>query len=212
MKIKALNTSELDIAHEVLNIGLTKSGDSLSFFTKQKVFLQSIDFDTNNLSQIEPLISKKHANDITLLTTELKGELRGNCFLIFEQQEVEELLNVALPKSILEKPEMKLEMGEAILKELDNIVSASMITQLSNLLDCQVYGDVPQLDIVKADQLQSVILDKSKFEYLFCFKTEFRVQNLELKPSFIWGLDARFLDGIKNIAKNGRELIDKYNA
>lgn len=212
MEIKELNTSELDVAHEVLNIGLTKSGDSLSYFTKQKVFIQSIDFDKNNLSQIEPLIQNIQKGELTLLTTELKGELKGNCFLIFEEKEVEELLNVALPKSILDKPKMKLEMGEAILKELDNIVSASMITQLSNLLNCHVYGDVPQLDIIKTEHLHSVITDKTKFEYLFCFKTDFKVQNLELKPTFIWGLDARFLDGIKRIAKNDRELLENYKA
>lgn len=207
-----LNNIELDVAREILNIGLSKSADSLSFFIQNKVFVKTFDLYLGDESTLESYLEVNHDKQLSVLTTELKGELTGDCFLIFDEDEVEELLNVSLPASILEDTEKKKEMGKAILLELDNIVAASVITQFSNILECHVYGDVPNLEVVAPSNLSSLIKKKANLDYYLCFKVDFHTDNLDLKPKFIWGLGEKFLSGVKVIAEDGMETLDKFKA
>lgn len=207
-----LNNIELDVAREILNIGLSKSADSLSFFIKDQVFVKTFDLYLGDADTLESYLEVDHDKELSILTTELKGELTGDCFLIFDENEVEELLKVSLPASILDNPDQKAEMGKAILLELDNIVAASVITQFSNILDCRVYGDVPNLEVVASDELATIIKQKANLDYYLCFKVDFHTNELDLKPKFIWGLGEKFLEGVKEIALEGTDSLEKYKA
>ena len=140
------------------------------------------------------------------------GELKGECFLVFNEHEVEQLLQVSLPASILENPDAKAEMCEAILLELDNIVAASVITQLSNILKYSVYGNVPQLNVMESIEISSFFKRKEGFKNLFCFKADFITENVSLQPTFIWGLDDKFIKGVKAVANEGTEMLNKYKS
>lgn len=209
--MEKFNEIELDIAKEILNIGLSKSADSLSFFTKDKVLINTFDIYSSEVDNIKTLSSNFDKEDTYVLSTELKGELTGECFLIFNKSEVEELLKAMLPASILENQAQKEEMGNAILLELDNIVSAAVITQFSNILQCSSYGNVPRLDVIEPKGLETFL--KSRIideDHLVCFKAEFITENVKLQPEFIWGLNERFVEGVKSIASDGGEVLSAY--
>lgn len=208
--MKEFNELELDIAKEILNIGLSKSADSLSFFTKDKVLINTFDLYSSEAENLKILAANFGIEDTYVLSTELKGELTGECFLIFRTNEVEELLKATLPQSVLAVPQQKKEMGEAILLELDNIVAASVITQFANILQCSSYGNVPRLDIVPPSELETFLSKRIGDNHVVCFKAEFITENVKLQPEFIWGLNDRFVEGVKAIAEEGGEVLAAY--
>jgi hypothetical protein len=76
-----INPNELNAAKEIVNAGLLKAAESLSFFMKEKITLDDMDFSFNKASNPADFTSKKGDN-IHLLLTEIIGELKGVCCLI----------------------------------------------------------------------------------------------------------------------------------
>ena len=62
---------ELDIAKELINIGLGKAADSMAFFTKNKVFIRGIDIEVKTKDSIANLTQKGRDKSLSILTTEI---------------------------------------------------------------------------------------------------------------------------------------------
>lgn len=200
--MEELNNIETDVAKEIINIGLSKAADSLSFFSQQKVIIRSSELILKNTSEAKDL-SKKEGDNIYVLTTDIVGELSGVCYLIFNEQEVNKLLKISLPASILEDEEQKMVMSDAILKEADNIISASVITQFSNLLNFKIHGGVPQMDIMEEDKVLAFMLSRaSESEYFLQISAQFHAEEVDFSPEFVWFLDKKFVEGIKKFVKD----------
>jgi len=203
-----LNHIETDVAKEIINIGLGKAADSLSFFSQQKVIIRSSELVLKDTSEITTL-SKKEGDNIHVLTTDIIGELTGVCFLIFNEKEVDKLLSISLPPAMLDDPEQKALMSDAILKEADNIISASVITQFSNLLDFNIHGSVPEMDIMSEDKILPFLLARAgDNKYYLQISAQFHTEEVDFSPEFIWFLDTTFIDGIKKFVKD-KSYLDK---
>ena len=202
------NHIEQDVAKEVINIGLSKAADSLSFFTQNKVIIRSSELIFKNISEAKEL-SKKVGDNIYVLTTDIIGELKGVCYLIFNEQEVDKLLKISLPATILEDKEKKMEMSDAILKEADNIISASVITQFSNLLQFKMHGGVPYMDIMSEKKVTPFLLSRAgDSEYFLQISAKFHTEEVDFTPEFVWFLDSKFIDGVKNFVQD-KSYLDK---
>jgi len=207
------NHIELDVAKEVINIGLSKAADALSFFTQQKVIIRNSELILKNISEAKEL-SNKIGDKIYVLTTDIIGELEGVCYLIFNEQEVEKLLKISLPATILEDEKQKSEMADAILKEADNIITASVVTQFSNLLKFNIHGGVPYLDILSKDKVPNFLLSRaSGSEYFLQISAQFHTEVVDFSPEFVWFLDSKFIEGIKTFVKDESylEKLSKFN-
>ncbi len=203
-----LNNIETDVAKEIINIGLSKAADSLSFFSQQKVIIRSSELILKNIDEAKDL-SKKTGNNIHVLTTDIVGELSGVCYLIFNEKEVNKLLKISLPTSILEDEEQKLVMSDAILKEADNIISASVITQFSNLLKFNIHGGIPELNIMSEEKVMPFLLSRATdSKYYLQISAQFHTEEVDFSPEFVWFLDAKFIEGIKQFVK-GKTYLDK---
>lgn len=128
--------------------------------------------------------------DLVVLTTQIIGTISGKSFLILSDEESKEIF-----KSLKSGNEY---LQEAFLMEIDNIISASVISELSNALRIEVYGDVPNLarihsrdlqdfmnDEIKKDDPSSMILSNATFH----FEKGDRVH-----PQFIWKLSSKVFD------------------
>ena len=209
--MEELNNIEADVAKEIINIGLSKAADSLSFFSQQKVIIRSSELILKNTSEAKKL-SNKAGNKIYVLTTDIVGELAGVCYLIFNEQEVNKLLKISLPASILEDEEQKMVMSDAILKEADNIISASVITQFSNLLNFKIHGGVPQMDVMEEEKVLSFMLSRaSESEYFLQISAQFHTEEVDFSPEFVWFLDNKFIQGIKQFVKD-QSYLEKLKA
>ncbi len=198
--MKDLTPNEIDVAKRIISAGLVKSAESLSFFMNETITLK--DFDAEKHLDNPPLeLGKKDENNIHLLTTKVIGEMKGICCLIFSEEEADHLRKAALPQEILDSPEMMEEMSDGIMLEVDNIISASVITQFSNLLKVKIHGGVPNLKKVTSQEMEDFISGEVNQElYLISFKTSFESSKVQFNPEFVWLFDNTFIESIKSYA------------
>ncbi len=195
--MKKLDTNELLIAQGLVKRGLLKAAESLSFFMKEDLEINDLNF------KIDENITwpNKTGENIHLLTTEVMGELPGVCYLVFSECEANKLREITLSVEIRNNPELVAEMNDAIMLEVDNIISASVITEFSNILKKKIYGNVPRLELVNENGLKSLLNEKmSKDMYSINFKAQFISSNINFSPEFVWLFDYKFLDSIKSLA------------
>lgn len=201
-----LSDFELSTSKEIVNIGLAKAADSLSFFMHEKILIRSVDFEIVEVNDSN-FFTKDDGKENYILTTEVIGELQGVCYLIFTKEEADRIFKISLPESITSSEESMKEMGPAILLEIDNIVSASVITQFSNLLNYKVYGGVPGLSEKTLTAFKGDILEQTcNGNCLINFKAEFVASGQNFNPQFIWLLNEKFFDGVKDFLKNSENL------
>lgn len=199
---------EEDLAKEIINIGLAKAADSLSFFTHEKVFIRSMDLHFQKLSDLDPLTHKK-GDDTHVLITEIRGEMLGVCFLIFNKEEAESLCDISLPESVKKDSEKKKMMSEATLKEVDNIITAAVVTQFSNLLGVDIHGYVPILEVIHADKVKEAVFSHAKeLDYVLNFTATFVSDHIDVAPEFLWILDTEFVDRVRHIIQD-EEVMKK---
>jgi len=196
--METFNQKEMQAARNIISAGLVKAAESLSFFMNETITLNEFDKEESlSVNAIE--IEKKNQSNIHLMITKVIGELNGVCCLIFSEEEADQLRNTALPPEVLNSPEMMAEMSDGIMLEVDNIISASVITQFSNLLKVKIYGGVPALRKVDSTELEKYLQEEINNEmYLVSFKTKFKSSHVSFAPEFIWLFDNTFVESIKN--------------
>lgn len=135
---------------------------------------------TAALASFDPF-KKDHFHFV--VTTELFGDLRGKSYLMLSHDDLE-----VLSRHLgLKNPTLKTEF----LKELDNILSAAVITKLSNELMAKVYGDIPILLKDVTNLTEMIISDFSSHSsqsFLSAVYLEIK-QQPAVNPLFLWVID-----------------------
>jgi len=175
----------------VMNEGFAKAASSFSKLINCAVKIsntQSVlvrhDSDFSYISQEQ--------GDLYVLTTQIIGDISGKSFLILSQEESQEIFKAIKSKS--SNPEL----NEAFLLEIDNIISASVISEVSNMIGMEIYGDVPHLIKIHSQELQNYlskeISNDDPSSIIFC-NTIFQFDSREkVHPQFVWKLSSRIFD------------------
>lgn len=203
-----ITNTELTSARKIVNKGLLKAAESLSFFMKEKISLAELDYSFNKQSNPADFTTKKGDN-IHLLITEVIGELKGVCCLIFSNEEADKLRSSALSPEMTSNPDIMAEMSDGILLEVDNIISASVITQFSNILKHKIYGGVPNLKKLNSEQINQYI--KSKLEddmFVISFNTHFVSDSIDFSPQFLWLFDSSFGNSIRKYTEDEANIAN----
>lgn len=202
--MKNLTEREFIIAKEIIHSGLVSAAKQLSFFMKETVEVMEID-----LNQVEnPLQASlggvaSQEDDLYLLTTDIIGELGGCCFLILTQDQADSLRSRALPPNIIQNPSFYNEMKDAILLEVDNIITASVITQFANHLQRSLHGSVPRMELASKTETEQLISEQAnKNIHIIEFYAKFYSSSIDFKPLFVWYLDPHFVACIKEYASS----------
>lgn len=207
-----LNNIELFAAKSIINQGLSKAAESLSFFMKEEIRFKELSFSINKLNSNIDFTSKAGEN-IHLLITNVIGDLKGVCCLIFSEEEADKLRQTALPREIIENPALMAEMSDAIMLEVDNIISASVITQFSNILNHKIHGGVPELKKLNFEEVNDYATTNFMQDlYIINFNTQFESSQLNFSPEFIWLFDNTFLESIKSFALDYKNISKLENA
>lgn len=184
------NSRERFIAN-VMNAGLERAAESFSKLVGGNVRVT----DTScvvlpvqgDLSGVD-----EESGDLIVLTTQVIGRISGKSFLVFSEREMEEIFRTLGSKNRV--------LEEAFLLEIDNIISASVIADLSNALGIEVYGDVPQLVHIHAHALRGFIrteVAREDSSHMFCSKSTFHFdQSKDVHPQFIWKINSKVFDVI----------------
>lgn len=195
-----LNDSELKVATKLIFDGLSMAKSSMEMILQSPISIEQVDYLN---AELETDRFGGNDKEVHLIKTELMGELKGTSHLIFSETEVAKLYQACLPEKIVndnsnESTIMKL----GFLTEIDNMVSAAVITEFSNFLGVEIYGNVPSLKVLKTSELNDFITkEASEFESIIHFKAVFQAKELDICPDFIWVFHDKFVDKIKDLVK-----------
>jgi chemotaxis protein CheY-P-specific phosphatase CheC len=208
--MKAFSEFELEVTKELLNIALANAADSFSKMANERVLFKGYDLTLLEKSGLETLLTEVEDKGLYVLTTEIKGKLTGICYLVFDTKDAEGVFPIFAPNNASIEEGGKLsEFQEAILLEVDNILSAAMVTQLSNFLDLFVYGDVPNLKCLNKEQLVEILRNDHDmyYEVALNLKAKLETSKSNVSPIFIWFFKNDFVDAVKNVVEIKKEGV-----
>ena len=180
---------------QALNAGLVKATHAFSIMTGSPVKMNPAVLA--NLSSEENFSGEKEPGAILyVLTTQLIGEVNGKSYLVMTEKECNALVRALHKNQLPEEDSLK----EAFLLELDNIISASVISALSDALKIEIYGDVPQVKKMPSAALRNFIStdkDPKETASMLVTRTLFTLDKIqEVSPLFIWKLSPSILEAV----------------
>jgi chemotaxis protein CheY-P-specific phosphatase CheC len=175
----------------VMNRGFEKAATSFSRIIQASITVSA----DAALMRNHPSLSYGDASgDLYVLTTQIIGDVSGKSFLILSNKECQEIFRALNGKVANEK------FQEAFLLEIDNIISASVISELANALNAEIYGDVPKLTRIAVRELSRLVetemLNDGHSNLIYC-NTSFLLNSVETKPHFIWKLSDEIFEMIQ---------------
>lgn len=178
---KALNKVNL-----VLNAALSHSASVFSKFLSRNV-----KFSISGINDSINPLTKVACSSLKVAVSDLKGDLKGRSYLVLNQQDCKNLFETCLPLDFQNNEEMQ----DAILMELDNILTAAVVTNLSDVLKINSYAYVPALSVMASSKLtEHIENDHRNHCFLVTIKTSFEVDNVALNPLFIWAFELKLID------------------
>lgn len=194
-----LNASEIEAATNLLNGGLNMAKTSMEQILQSPIDLKKIDYGSE--SHELPHYETSKDGKLHMIKTELKGQLTGSCFLIFSSAEVDKIHQACLPEEVFtDDSEEGQMMKTAFLKEMDNMVAAAVVTEISNILDLELFGDVPSAYLMDAEEVNGYLTDESQvYRSVIHFKALFHGKELDISPDFVWMFSEKFVAKIKDL-------------
>ena len=195
-----LNT---DILHELLNIGFAHAADALSMILFEGVLMQQLDFS----GDVSKMRASNPEGNMIVLKTSLMGDLSGVSYLYFSEQQAKMIFDRCLPPWDGTNKEARVEMEKAILLEIDNMVAASVVTKLSNLLGVTLYGDVPHISVYTSSDFDTFLKqEQDKYPALsaYSFFRPLKLQNFQ--PGFTWFFGKDFTDKVAELANSEKHM------
>ena len=197
-----LFTKDLDKLEKLISLGYENSLKSLSTIVQQVAQIKIEPLEIWDVTQKRTFVKSKSEN-ISVLRTNIKGEIEGRSYLLLDDVEVD-----ALVKHCKAPTNLK----EAFLLELDNMLAAAVTTVFSNYCQLKIYGDVPEFTEVVGDQLMNFIVkdleELNDFDGIcLVAETHFVFEgNLEIKPQFLWFLPEQFVKAVHE-----KVSLEKFN-
>lgn len=189
-----VNHQSLVKAKAVFENGYNNAVVSFAQFVQTKTYYNNFHtglhvLEGNDILGMDPI---EKGNSALLITTEVFGEVFGKSYLLLNADEFGWVAG-AVP----DHPGSDIDLREEFLKELDNIISASVVTKLSNEFNLKIYGDIPILIRPFGGDLRNVIYDDfhttSDCVYVNCM--HFSLDKYPgAKPFFIWVMDKKMFN------------------
>ncbi|GAA4846323.1 hypothetical protein [Algivirga pacifica] len=150
MNIEETLSLEEQVLQEVSIVMVEHMGKAIGQLLNDEVFVAKQRFiktDREGISWDIP------TEEITVLNTEVVGDIQIQTYILLKEEYKEELCDALLPDHMKGQPDLR----EGMLLEMDNIAIAAMVTKVANLLQCNIFGHVPSLEVWTVDKQQSVL-------------------------------------------------------
>lgn len=199
--MNALTCQEQQMIQNLLDTGYAHAARAFSALVNQPVSFETISFGISSMGSIAPLNDQEER--LTLILTDILGELDGRSYLVLTEAECSAIQKACLPTG---NSHRQTAMNEALLKEIDNILSAAMITKLSEALGVHIYGGVPQLFTLPPEASREKIregLFPVDQGYQLVISARFLFERSpSVQPQFLWKLPAAFLDHVQGYLRS----------
>jgi hypothetical protein len=195
-----MNGQKIDFEKRLANAfdaGFANATRSLALLTRNRVVYHGFHSEVcrlNNLHLTHDIYKRHNEGSRVLLTTDIFGDLSGKSYLFLSSSDYT-LLTHSIPNSAF-----SVNLREEFLKELDNILSAAVITKISNELNKRMFGNIPIMVGETKSRLENIIkydfLEQAEQLYInsvsFSFESHTNVQ-----PLFLWAIDySRVMTGL----------------
>lgn len=174
--------------------GYTNASVSLTQLTKCKAGFNNFQHGSVKLGNdfLQSEVFSKFSGSHTLLTTDIFGDVSGKSYLFIPDCAVE-ILTSTIPSAC----NASIDFKEEFIKELNNILSAAVLTKLSNNLSKKMFGDVPELIGKISCHPNDIIHDDfgEDMDEVYLNSIYFLLEDhAGVYPLFVWVLDKSTLD------------------
>ncbi len=197
----SLDSFTLQKVKNLYIMSFMSSSDSFSKFLKTPVFSDVPKVFVSDLTEESTSVFNPKKERLVVLAADIIGTVSSKSYLVLPESQAQLLADVC-SKTMGITGMDKME----ILKEIDNIIVASVITCVSNHTKLKIYGGIPRVLEMSHDNLHSVVdeelhsldFDVNDFDYYICAKTQFLLpQYPSIKPMFLWVYPEEFVSKMK---------------
>lgn len=197
-KIDGLNPYEFEIIQEMVEEAISKAVKSMELMLKIRVKAEHVDFGKGPLAYI-PEFDSLGRFKVHLVKVAFKGDIKGTFYFIINGHEVDLINQVCLPEKISSdtRSENKM-MMHGFMSEIENMIAAQSIREISEFLGVQLLGEVPEVNIMQGVKVNEYLEQENELN-----KTAFYVRAVlsgvvvNISPYFIWMLDEDFLNRLR---------------
>jgi len=180
-----LNSHQLDILTEVVNIGVGKSAGILNKILQKRVLLSIPSLQLLTDEELANNYGEHSRNRYSSVSMPFKGELQGISELIFPTHSVQRVIDLVINESAVSE-NLDL-LRSSTLSEIGNIILNSLIGTLANLLKTRLHYSVP----VYNEGTQSDLLDQyvATNTVIVLAHTNFRIKDIDIVGKFLLYLE-----------------------
>lgn len=168
MDYLSLSMIQLDALKEVSNIGVGNAATALSMLLNKKV---DMSVPSVNVVKLEDIVEATGENEVAGTVVRVLGDIAGNILLVFEEDTVKKIIG----RLIGSEEGVDSEMGQSVLCEIANIISASYMNSIAQLTNLEIAPSVPAVayDMLGAILTTTFIESNQYDEYILDIETIF---------------------------------------
>ncbi|WP_293983400.1 chemotaxis protein CheC [uncultured Clostridium sp.] len=168
MDYSSLSMIQLDALKEVSNIGAGNAATALSMLLNKKI---DMSVPSVNVVRLEDVVEANGESEVSGIVVRVLGDIAGNILLVFEEDTVKKIIG----KLIGSETDVNSEMGQSVLCEIANIISASYMNSIAQLTNLAIAPSVPAVayDMLGAILTTTFIESNQYDEYILDIETIF---------------------------------------
>lgn len=168
MDYSKLNGVQLDALKEVSNIGAGNAATALSMLLGKKI---DMTVPAVNVVRLEDVVAEDGESEVAGTVVRVLGDIAGNILLVFLSETAGNIIAKLVGSN--EAPDS--EMGNSVLCEIANIISASYMNSIAQLTGLAIAPSVPAVayDMLGAILTTTFIESNQYDEYILDIETVF---------------------------------------
>ena len=168
MDYSSLSMIQLDALKEVSNIGAGNAATALSMLLNRKI---DMSVPSVNVVRMEDVVEATGETEVAGTVVRVLGDIAGNILLVFEESTVKKIIG----KLVGSEEGLNSEMGQSVLCEIANIISASYMNAIAQLTNLAIAPSVPAVsyDMLGAILTTTFIESNQYDEYILDIETIF---------------------------------------
>ncbi|PRR79385.1 CheY-P phosphatase CheC [Clostridium liquoris] len=182
MAYEHLTTIQMDALREVGNIGAGNAATALSQLLNKKVDMA---VPSINVVPFDEIFSGIGGDEIVYgVLVRVLGDTPGNILFVFEKETAVNIIETLMGV----KEDMVSEMGQSVIAEIGNIISASYMNAIAKFTNLTMIPSVPAVayDMLGAI-LSTTFIESGQFdEYVLDIETQFLQDNSKISGHFYY--------------------------
>ncbi len=190
---RKLSKSQLGIIRDMLNNTLEQTAAMMGRMLRVRMKVNLLAFGDGVFEPVSEFDALGEFR-VHVVKVNLRGEIKGAFYFLINSHEVELINSVAMDKSVAPVTNSEnRQLKQGFMTEIENMMAALSITEISDFLGVELLGGVPEITIMEGKLINAYLEDE-----MYVNKSVFHVTSLisgvavEVAPYFIWMLDENF--------------------